>query len=93
MLDTETAYRTWQPTLENAHAGAYRHFPEVGTNSSAVVMGPYLIRIASADGGHLALWGDVDEETDVVVYAAEGVTSVSWGGENVETYETLGGLG
>jgi hypothetical protein len=93
IVDTQTAYRTWQPTLENADAGAFGHFAEVGTNSSAVVVGPYLVRNASVEDGELALWGDVEEETEVVVYATEGVTSVTWGGEKIETYETLGGLG
>lgn len=83
VLDQQTAYSVWQPTISTSSED-FASFAEIGTNSSAVVVGPYLVRNATVEGSVLSLFGDVDGDTEVQVYAASSVTSVRWNGEETD---------
>jgi hypothetical protein len=83
ILDHASAYKVWQPTLATDN-GEWSAFAEVGTNSSAVVLGPYLVRNGSVeDGGRLVLFGDTDAQTSATIFAPSSVSSVTWNGADV----------
>lgn len=72
-------------------SGQWADFFEIGTNSSTVVIGPYLVRNASLGGSELRLVGDTAKETQATIWAPSGVSSVSWNGEKVEAKKTAAG--
>lgn len=92
ILDHDTAYTVWQPTLATDGGGEWSAFAEVGTNSSAVVLGPYLVRNASLDGDVLALYGDTEQETSATIFAPSSVRSVTWNGADVPSNATEFGI-
>lgn len=80
VFDHDTAFKVWQPTLA-ASENEWTSFAEVGTNSSAVVVGPYLVRNSTLDGdGRLSLYGDTAAVTETTIFGPSGVTSITWNG-------------
>lgn len=83
ILDHTSAYKVWQPTLATDD-GEWSAYAEVGTNSSAVVLGPHLVRNGSVeDGSRLALFGDTVEETETTIFAPSSISRVTWNGADV----------
>ncbi|KAH7022014.1 family 35 glycosyl hydrolase [Ilyonectria destructans] len=77
MLDRETAYRFWVPTLNND--------PFAPVNNTVFVQGPYLVRSAVYDEKKrvLALTGDEEEAQTITVFGPEKLRSITWNGEKV----------
>ncbi|KAI5890378.1 glycoside hydrolase family 35 protein [Schizophyllum commune H4-8] len=70
---------TWSaPDIQGE--GDWGKFFSVGTNSSVLVGGPYLVRSASIDGDTLALVGDLNGTTPIEVFAPAAVSQVTWNG-------------
>ncbi|KAJ7445072.1 glycoside hydrolase family 35 protein [Mycena latifolia] len=81
--DSGTAATFWAPALAGAPEDAFRHFWGVGTTSAVLVGGPYLVRSATLERGHLALAGDLREEVRLTLVAPPGVRKVTWNGIDV----------
>jgi hypothetical protein len=58
---------------------------------SVLVLGPYLVRGASLSSNTLALSGDVDTATKIVVFAPKEVDTVSWNGRLIQISKTTDG--
>ncbi|KAJ7133272.1 glycoside hydrolase family 35 protein, partial [Mycena epipterygia] len=81
--DTRTAATFWAPPLASARDDPFRAFWGLGTNSSVLVGGPYLVRGAVLEGTALALTGDLREAVRLTVVAPRGVRSITWNGMDV----------
>lgn len=80
IFDHDTAFQVWQPTLA-ASENEWSSFAEVGTDWSAVVVGPYLVRNSTLDGdGRLSLYGDTAAVTETTIFGPSGITSITWNG-------------
>ncbi|KAM7208335.1 family 35 glycosyl hydrolase [Naviculisporaceae sp. PSN 640] len=77
LLDRETAYRTWAPTLGNN--------PLTPANETIIVQGPYLVRSATMNyqAKRLELTGDVDESTEMLIIAPKAAERVLWNGKAI----------
>ncbi|KAF7311208.1 BetaGal-dom2 domain-containing protein [Mycena kentingensis (nom. inval.)] len=81
--DSETVATFWAPTLAPPSSSApFENFWSIGTNSTLLVGGPYLVRSAllSADGTHLALRGDLKEEVRLTLILPPSVRTADWNG-------------
>ncbi|KAJ6612834.1 glycoside hydrolase family 35 protein [Mycena sp. CBHHK59/15] len=81
--DSATAATFWAPVLARAADGdAFARFWGIGSNSSVLVGGPYLVRGAaiSESGAELALTGDLLEGVRLTVIAPRSVRSITWNG-------------
>lgn len=79
--DTETAGTFWSPVIAGDEADPLRNFWGLGTNTSILIGGPYLVRSASITGTELALRGDLSEGARLTVIAPNRIRSISWNGE------------
>ncbi|KAB8269056.1 glycoside hydrolase superfamily [Aspergillus minisclerotigenes] len=76
VVDRQSAYKFWAPTLNNN--------PLAWENSTVLVHGPYLIRTAEIDGDTIYVTGDWDEETDIEIWAPKNVNNVSFNGSKLK---------
>ena len=81
--DSDTAATFWAPVLAGPASDPLRNFWGVGTNTSILVGGPYLVREATLSGGKLALRGDLKEGVRLTVIGPKGISSVTWNDERV----------
>lgn len=81
--DSVTAATFWAPVLAGPASDSLRNFWGVGTNTSILVGGPYLVREAALSGGKLALRGDLKEGVRLTVIGPKGINSVTWNDERV----------
>jgi Beta-galactosidase, domain 2/Beta-galactosidase, domain 3 len=64
--------------------GPHASFWQIGTNSSVLVGGPYLVRNASLEAdGTLALYGDLNASVTLQVIGPPQMTAVTWNGKAV----------
>ncbi|KAI0671257.1 glycoside hydrolase superfamily [Trametes maxima] len=87
--DSVTAATFWAPPIAQKSAGTvsgFESFWQFGTNTTALVGGPYLVRNASLtnNGRTLALHGDLNASVPLTVIAPPSVTGVTWNGQRVE---------
>ncbi|EJC98868.1 glycoside hydrolase family 35 protein [Fomitiporia mediterranea MF3/22] len=89
--DTNTAGTFSAPVIPNEHASGdartFANYWQLGSNSTILVGGPYLVRNASISGSELRLQGDLNatDSTTLTVIAPPEVSSVFWNGRNVHT--------
>jgi Beta-galactosidase, domain 2/Beta-galactosidase, domain 3 len=77
-----TAGTFFGPVLSGT--GPHGSFWQIGTNSTVLVGGPYLVRNASLGvDGTLALCGDLNASVTLHVIGPPEVTTVTWNGETV----------
>ncbi|KAL1696048.1 glycoside hydrolase family 35 protein [Schizophyllum commune] len=82
LADKSTA-NTWSaPDIQGE--GDWGKFFSIGTNSSVLVGGPYLVRSASIDGDTLALVGDLNGTTPIEIFAPAAVSQVTWNGASLD---------
>ncbi|GLB38736.1 putative glycoside hydrolase family 35 protein [Lyophyllum shimeji] len=62
-----------------------RNYWGLGTNTSVLVGGPYLVRNASISGTTLALRGDLKTDVRLTVIAPRSVRSITWNGDPVSS--------
>ncbi|KAJ7885789.1 glycoside hydrolase family 35 protein [Mycena olivaceomarginata] len=79
--DSVTAATFWSPVL--AGTGPFGSYWAIGSNSSILVGGPYLVRSAIISGSRLALVGDLNNTAPLSVIVPAAVESVTWNGERV----------
>jgi hypothetical protein len=90
--DSVTAGTFFAPTLlSTSSEGKLDNFFQFGTNETVLVGGPYLVRNAtlSADGGTLALRGDLNASTSLILVVPSSVRAVSWNGASVSGLHLL----
>ncbi|KAF8074062.1 glycoside hydrolase family 35 protein [Lyophyllum atratum] len=83
--DSVTAATFWAPVIAGKASDPLRNFWGLGTNTSVLVGGPYLVRSASITGTTLALHGDLKTDVRLTVIAPRSVRSITWNGERVSS--------
>ncbi|OAL51706.1 putative beta-galactosidase [Pyrenochaeta sp. DS3sAY3a] len=76
IVDRESAYKLWAPTLGNS--------PFAWENETVIVTGPYLVRHVELDSGKLNIYGDWNQETSIEVWAPPEVQSITFNGEGLD---------
>jgi Beta-galactosidase, domain 3/Beta-galactosidase, domain 2 len=77
-----TANTFFAPVLSGT--GPHASFWQIGTNSTVLVGGPYLVRNASLEtDGLLALYGDLNASVTLQVIGPPQMTAVTWNGKAV----------
>ncbi|KAF5316478.1 hypothetical protein D9619_006706 [Psilocybe cf. subviscida] len=77
MIMDKSVANNWHAPLITGN-GNFGNFFSIGTNSTVLVGGPYLVRTASITGNTLALTGDNNGTTLIQVVAPKAVTQVTW---------------
>ncbi|KAJ7122663.1 galactose-binding domain-like protein, partial [Mycena crocata] len=88
IADYETATKLWQPTI--AGGGNFANYVDVSASTPLLISGPYLVRNASLDGSHLALWGDLDATTTLDILGPSVLSSLQWNNALVKNLKTTG---
>lgn len=81
--DSVTAATFWSPVIAGEASDPLRNYWGIGTNTSILVGGPYLVRDAAISGSTLALRGDLKTGVRLTVIAPKAVRTVTWNGERV----------
>lgn len=87
--DSATATTFWNPVIPASAKAEFTNYWQLGTNSSVLVGGPYLVRNATISGKTLALTGDLDGSVKLFIVAPDTVSVITWNGEPVTTDEQL----
>lgn len=87
--DSETATTFWNPVIPASAKADFTNYWQLGSNSSVLVGGPYLVRNATISGKTLALTGDLDVSVKLFVVAPDTVSTITWNGEPVAADDTL----
>ena len=84
---SRTAGTFFAPVLDGT--GSHASFWQIGTNSTLLVGGPYLVRNASLGAdGTLALHGDLNSSVTLQVVGPAQMKAVTWNGEAVARNDT-----
>jgi len=78
--DTGTAGTFWLPMIATDTTNTFNNYWQIGSNSSVLVGGPYLVRGASMNGSELELRGDLKDDVRLTVIAPSNVRSITWNG-------------
>ncbi|RPD56740.1 hypothetical protein L226DRAFT_468186 [Lentinus tigrinus ALCF2SS1-7] len=84
--DPVTAATFWAPAIRSQTSQTipgFEHYWQFGTNTTALVGGPYLIRNATLEAGTLTLRGDLNASVLLTIIAPPHVKRVTWNGERV----------
>ncbi|KAJ7810575.1 galactose-binding domain-like protein [Mycena leptocephala] len=79
--DSATATTFWAPVVPGK--STFGNYWAIGSNSSVLVGGPYLVRNATISGSRLALVGDLNTTVPLTVVVPSAVKSVTWNGASV----------
>ncbi|KAJ7467866.1 glycoside hydrolase family 35 protein [Mycena galericulata] len=80
--DSVTATTFWAPVIPGT--SGFANYWAIGSNSTVLVGGPYLVRNATISGSRLALVGDLNGTAPLTVVAPSTVKSVTWNGASVK---------
>ena len=84
--DPVTAATFWAPAIRSQTSQTIPGFEtywQFGTNKTALISGPYLVRNATIEAGTLALRGDLNASVPLTIIAPPEVERVTWNGERV----------
>lgn len=81
--DTQTAASFWSPVISGDANDPLKNFWDLGTNTSILVGGPYLVRSASITGSQLDLRGDLNTSAILTVIGPKTVKTITWNGETI----------
>ncbi|TDL23133.1 glycoside hydrolase family 35 protein [Rickenella mellea] len=83
--DTDTAATFFAPTIPGStgDSSTFKNYWQVGTNTTALVGGPYLVRNATISGSTLSLSGDLKTSVFLTVITSPDIDTILWNGENV----------
>ncbi len=93
--DPVTAATFWAPAIRSETpetVPGFEHFWQFGTNTTALVGGPYLVRNATLNAGTLALRGDLNASVPLTIIAPPEAKHVTWNGEHVAVQDHGRGL-
>jgi hypothetical protein len=83
--DRATAASFHAPSIPGPPADPFNEFWGIGTNSSVLIGGPYLVRSARLDGPTLALQGDIQGDTMLrLVGIPTSVRHITWNDMEIE---------
>ncbi|KAJ7757393.1 glycoside hydrolase family 35 protein [Mycena maculata] len=83
--DKKTASGFWAPRLSTTALTGHVHYDLTPDIPSVLVLGPYLVRSATAKGSVLELTGDLNATTTVDVFAPKVFKAITWNGLAVHT--------
>ncbi|VDB90655.1 unnamed protein product [Peniophora sp. CBMAI 1063] len=86
VLDKTSAYSWHAPILPGD--GDFPNYFSIGSNSSVLVKGPYLVRNASISGDTLHLTGDINGTTTVEFIAPPNLNTLLWNGVSYDLTPT-----
>ena len=85
--DTDTASTFFAPVIPSSattgDSAVFPHYLQLGSNTTVLVGGPYLVRNATISGTTLEIRGDLNASTTLTVVAPPEVSKVTWNGETV----------
>lgn len=86
--DPRTAATFWSPVIRDETANTVpglETFWQFGTNTTALVGGPYLVRNATVTraGSALSLYGDLNATVPLTIIGSTSVKKVTWNGKKV----------
>ncbi|KAJ7036014.1 glycoside hydrolase family 35 protein [Mycena alexandri] len=91
--DKKTVSGFWAPRLSTTSLTGHAHYDLTPDIPSVLILGPYLLRSATAHGSVLQLTGDLNATTTLDVFAPKQFTSVTWNGAPVHiTVSSIGSL-
>ncbi|KAJ7196639.1 glycoside hydrolase family 35 protein [Mycena pura] len=91
--DKKTISGLWAPRLSTTSLTGHVHYDLTPDIPSVLVLGPYLVRSATAHGSTLQLTGDLNATATLDVFAPKQFKSVTWNGAAVRaTTSALGSL-
>ncbi|KAK6984994.1 glycoside hydrolase family 35 protein [Favolaschia claudopus] len=80
--DSATAATFFAPVIPET--SSFGNYWSIGSNSTVLVGGPYLVRNATVSGSRLALVGDLNTTAPLTIIAPSSVRSVTWNGASVQ---------
>ncbi|KAF8877096.1 glycoside hydrolase family 35 protein [Infundibulicybe gibba] len=83
--DSVTAATFWSPVIAGGATDPLRNYWGLGSNTSILVGGPYLVRTATISGSSLALRGDLNTSAQLTVIAPRSIRTVTWNGDSVSS--------
>ncbi|KAH8108699.1 glycoside hydrolase family 35 protein [Phellopilus nigrolimitatus] len=88
--DTDTAGTFFAPVIPSSSAtgdtATFSDYWQIGSNTTILVGGPYLVRNASISGTELNLRGDLNESVMLTVFSPPEIRTVTWNGQEVEPF-------
>ena len=75
------------PSSDSGDRGTFKNYWQIGSNTTVLVGGPYLVRNASITGSTLELRGDLNATVILTVIAPPQVREVTWNGQVVDTMQ------
>ena len=86
--DSDTASTFFAPVIPSTSTSGdeetFKNYWQFGTNSTALIGGPYLVRNVSISGSTLNIRGDLNATAMLNVVAPPQVKRVTWNGQEVE---------
>jgi hypothetical protein len=79
--DSVTVTTFWAPVVPGT--STFGNYWALGSNTTVLVGGPYLVRNATISGSQLALVGDLNTTVPLTVVAPSTVKTVTWNGASV----------
>ncbi|KAJ7327585.1 glycoside hydrolase family 35 protein [Mycena albidolilacea] len=80
--DSVTVTTFWAPVVPGT--STFGNYWALGSNTTVLVGGPYLVRNATISGSQLALLGDLNTTVPLTVVAPSTVKTVTWNGASVQ---------
>ncbi|CAK5268305.1 unnamed protein product [Mycena citricolor] len=89
LVEKDLAYQWHAPLI--AGTGNFGNYFSIGTNSTVLVSGPYVLRTATISSGILSLTGDLNGTTSIEIVAPQAVTGFKWNNATIPTSKTTHG--
>ncbi|KAJ3561176.1 hypothetical protein NP233_g10355 [Leucocoprinus birnbaumii] len=89
IMDKATA-NTWHAPVI-AQSGMFGNYFSVGSNTTVLVGGPYVLRNATISGNTLSMFGDLNGTTNLEFFAPASVTALRWNGVSHSVTKTSRG--
>ncbi|CAK5269747.1 unnamed protein product [Mycena citricolor] len=86
LVQKDLAYQWHAPLI--AGNGKFGNYFSIGTNSTLLVSGPYVLRTANINGRTLSLTGDLNGTTAIEIVAPQSVSQFKWNNAVISTIKT-----
>ncbi|THU87854.1 hypothetical protein K435DRAFT_803962 [Dendrothele bispora CBS 962.96] len=87
IADYLAAKRLWMPSIVGPGMD-HSEYVDISATTPLLVSGPYLVRNATIEGKTLSLWGDLETDTTMTVFASSHVDEVKWNGQTLSLSPT-----
>ncbi|KAH7924781.1 glycoside hydrolase family 35 protein [Leucogyrophana mollusca] len=89
IMDRDSAAQWHAPVINGG--GTFEAYFSIGTNSTVLVGGPYLVRSAAIRDDTLYLDGDLNGTTTIEFFAPSAVSHLVWNGQSFNAWHTTSG--